>query len=64
MLDADAFSGSCVAMTKPALLVHPSLGLFELRLTDYEVVHWPTERRDIRAAVTIGPPTSHARCRA
>jgi lactate dehydrogenase-like 2-hydroxyacid dehydrogenase len=41
-------------MTKPALLVHPPLGLFELRLTDYEVVHWPTERRDIRAAVTIG----------
>jgi lactate dehydrogenase-like 2-hydroxyacid dehydrogenase len=42
------------SMTKPALLVHPSLGLFELRLTDYEVVHWPTERKDIRAAVTIG----------
>lgn len=41
-------------MTKPPLLVHPSLGLFELRLTDYEVVHWPTERKDIRAAVTIG----------
>jgi len=41
-------------MTKPALLVHPPLGLFELRLTDYEVVHWPTERKDIRAAVTIG----------
>ncbi|MGD9968152.1 MAG: 2-hydroxyacid dehydrogenase [Hyphomonadaceae bacterium] len=41
-------------MTRPALLVHPPLGLFELRLADYEVVHWPTERRDIRAAVTIG----------
>ena len=42
------------AMSKPALLVHPPLGLFELRLTNYEVVHWPTERKDIRAAVTIG----------
>jgi len=41
-------------MTRSALLVHPPLGLFELRLADYEVVHWPTERRDIRAAVTIG----------
>ncbi|MEZ5970513.1 MAG: NAD(P)-dependent oxidoreductase [Hyphomonadaceae bacterium] len=40
--------------TKPALLVHPPLGLFEMRLTDYEVVHWPTDRKDIRAAVTIG----------
>ncbi|MEZ5957253.1 MAG: 2-hydroxyacid dehydrogenase [Hyphomonadaceae bacterium] len=41
-------------MTKPALLVHPPLGLFEMRLTDYEVVHWPTDRKDINAAVTIG----------
>jgi hydroxypyruvate reductase len=41
-------------MTKPALLVHPPLGLFEMRLADYDVVHWPTERKDIRAAVTIG----------
>ncbi len=41
-------------MTKPALLVHPPLGLFEMRLADYEVVHWPTDRKDIRAAVTIG----------
>lgn len=41
-------------MAKPALLVHPPLGLFESRLTDYEVLHWPTERKDIRAAVTIG----------
>lgn len=41
-------------MSKPALLVHPPLGLFEMRLTDYEVVHWPTDRKDIRAAVTIG----------
>lgn len=41
--------------TKPALLVHPSLGFFETRLAgDYEVVHWPTDRKDIRAAVTIG----------
>jgi lactate dehydrogenase-like 2-hydroxyacid dehydrogenase len=41
-------------MTKPALLVHPPLGLFEMRLADFDVVHWPTERKDIRAAVTIG----------
>ncbi|MEZ5960005.1 MAG: 2-hydroxyacid dehydrogenase [Hyphomonadaceae bacterium] len=41
-------------MTKPALLVHPPLGLFEMRLADYDVVHWPTDRKDIRAAVTIG----------
>ncbi len=43
-----------MTMTKPALLVHPPLGLFEMRLTDYEIVHWPTDRKDIRAAVTIG----------
>ncbi|PZO47236.1 MAG: hydroxyacid dehydrogenase [Alphaproteobacteria bacterium] len=46
------------AMTKPALLVHPPLGLFEMRLADYDVVHWPPKdeqvRKDIRAAVTIG----------
>jgi lactate dehydrogenase-like 2-hydroxyacid dehydrogenase len=42
------------AMTKPALLVHPPLGLFEMQLGAYDVVHWPTERADIRAAVTIG----------
>jgi lactate dehydrogenase-like 2-hydroxyacid dehydrogenase len=46
-------------MSKPALLVHPSLGFFETRLAgDYEVVHWPPEnekvRKDIRAAITIG----------
>lgn len=41
-------------MTKPALLVHPPLGLFELQLGAYDVVRWPTERTDIRAAVTIG----------
>jgi hydroxypyruvate reductase len=41
-------------MTKLALLVHPPLGLFESRLADYDVVHWPTERKDVRAAVTIG----------
>jgi lactate dehydrogenase-like 2-hydroxyacid dehydrogenase len=39
---------------KPALLVHPPLGLFESRLVDYDVVHWPTDRKDIRAALTIG----------
>lgn len=42
-------------MSKPTLLVHPPLGLFEARLApDYDVVHWPTDRTDIRAAVTIG----------
>lgn len=41
-------------MTKPALLVHPPLGLFEMRLVDYDIVHWPTDRTDIQAAVTIG----------
>jgi lactate dehydrogenase-like 2-hydroxyacid dehydrogenase len=41
-------------MTKPALLVHPPLGLFEMQLGAYDVVHWPTDRTDIRAAVTIG----------
>lgn len=41
-------------MTKLAILVHPPLGLFELQLGDYEVVHWPTDRTDIRAAITIG----------
>ena len=41
-------------MTKPALLVHPPLGLFEMQLGMYDVVHWPTDRKDIRAAVTIG----------
>lgn len=39
---------------KPAVLVHPPLGLFELQLGDYDVVHWPTERKDVRAAITIG----------
>lgn len=39
---------------KPAVLVHPPLGLFELQLGAYDVVHWPTDRRDIRAAITIG----------
>ena len=41
-------------MSKPALLVHPPLSLFETQLGDYDIVHWPTERTDIRAAVTIG----------
>ena len=41
-------------MAKPALLVHPPLGMFEARLADYDVVHWPTDRQDVRAAVTIG----------
>ncbi len=43
------------ANTKTAVLVHPALGLFEMQLAGaYEVVHWPTERRDISAAITIG----------
>lgn len=41
-------------MSKPLVLVHPPLGLFEMRLVEYEVVHWPTDRKDIRAAITIG----------
>ncbi len=40
---------------KPAILVHPPLGLFEGRLGGlYDIVHWPTARSDVRAAVTIG----------
>jgi len=40
---------------KPALLIHPPLGLFEMQLSGlYEVVHWPTDRTDVRAAVTLG----------
>ncbi|MBX3511418.1 MAG: 2-hydroxyacid dehydrogenase [Hyphomonadaceae bacterium] len=39
---------------KPALLVHPPLAAFEGMLSAYEVVHWPTDRQDIRAALTIG----------
>lgn len=39
----------------PAILVHPPLGMFEMQLAGkYEVVHWPTDRRDISAAITIG----------
>ena len=41
-------------MTKPAILVHPPLGLFELQLGAYAVAHWPTDRADIRAAITVG----------
>ena len=49
--------------TKPALLVHPSLGFFETRLAgDYEVVKWPTDRKDIRAAVTIGGMAANNSC--
>lgn len=39
-------------MTKPVVLVHPPLALFEPQLAAYDVVHWPTDRAD--AAVTIG----------
>lgn len=41
-------------MTKLPLLVHPPLGLFEMRLAAYDIVRWPTDRTDIRAAVVIG----------
>jgi hydroxypyruvate reductase len=39
---------------KIPVLVHPPLGLFELQLGDYDVVHWPTARTDMRVAITIG----------
>ncbi|WP_395645965.1 2-hydroxyacid dehydrogenase [Terricaulis sp.] len=39
-------------MSKPVVLVHPPLPIFEPQLKDYEVVHWPTDRAD--AVVTIG----------
>lgn len=41
-------------MTKPKILVHPPLPGFENRLRDYDIVHWPTADRDVRAAATIG----------
>lgn len=41
-------------MTKPVVLVHPPLAMFEPQLADYEVVHWPTDRADVVAAVTVG----------
>ncbi|MDX2277279.1 MAG: 2-hydroxyacid dehydrogenase [Hyphomonadaceae bacterium] len=42
-------------MTKPLVLVHPPLGLFELQLASfYEVLHWPTDRKDVTAAITVG----------
>lgn len=41
-------------MTKPAVLVHPPLGLFEMQLGQYDVVHWPTDRKDVQGAVTVG----------
>ena len=41
--------------TKLAVLVHPALGLFEMQLAgSYDVVHWPSGRRDMSAAITIG----------
>ena len=33
-------------MSKLALLIHPPLGLFGMRLADYEVVHWPAGPQD------------------
>ena len=45
-------------MSKPVLLVHPPLGLFEMQLGGYDIAHWPIEDQDrraqVRAAVTIG----------
>jgi len=42
-------------MSKPVVLVHPPLGLFESQIAStYEVVHWPTDRKDVGAAITIG----------
>ncbi|MBI3438651.1 MAG: 2-hydroxyacid dehydrogenase [Proteobacteria bacterium] len=42
-------------MSKPAILIHPPLGLFEMQIAAlYDVVHLPTDRRDIQACVTIG----------
>ena len=42
-------------MSKPVVLVHPPLGLFEMQIAaQYEVVHWPTDRKDVAAAITIG----------
>ena len=42
-------------MTKVAVLVHPPLGLFEMQIAGlYDVVHLPTERRDIQACITVG----------
>ena len=41
-------------MSKPVVLIHPPIAAFERRLTQYEVVHWPTERRDVVAAATLG----------
>jgi hydroxypyruvate reductase len=42
------------APEKPAVLMHPPLPMFEPQLSAYEVVHWPTDRADITAAVGIG----------
>jgi lactate dehydrogenase-like 2-hydroxyacid dehydrogenase len=39
---------------RPAVLVHPPLPLFESQLGAYGVVHWPTDRKDISAAVGVG----------
>lgn len=39
---------------RPVVLMHPPLPLFEPQLANYEVVHWPTDRKDVAAAVTIG----------
>jgi hydroxypyruvate reductase len=53
------FSAIFRGMTKPPVLVHPPLGLFELQLANgYEVIHWPPQedqvRAEITAAITIG----------
>jgi lactate dehydrogenase-like 2-hydroxyacid dehydrogenase len=46
-------------MSKPVVLVHPPLGLFEMQIAaTYDVVHWPLEsekaRKNVVAAITIG----------
>jgi len=42
-------------MSKAAVLVHPPLGLFEMQIAGlYDVVHLPTDRRDIQACITVG----------
>jgi lactate dehydrogenase-like 2-hydroxyacid dehydrogenase len=41
-------------MTKPAVLMHPPLPQYAHMLPDYEMVHWPPARHDIRAAIAIG----------
>jgi hydroxypyruvate reductase len=41
-------------MTKPAILVHPPLPMFEPLLAAYDIAHLPCTRTDIAAAVVVG----------